>query len=147
MSSLRFFDLAKQHFGYLVEECGFRVVREKRYEGFDNADVVWQSEDCRISVSLERGQVFLSTAPISAPEEWYDLSRVIAYLTRGADIWQYEFPDPAHMGYDARIEWQLERLARILRPHCGSVCNLFRPGVFEQERAELLRLMGIGRDS
>lgn len=144
MASERFFELARQHFAYLSDECAFQVVREESFAGFDSARQIWQSQGCRISVWLERGQVLVVCGPSDQSDEWYDALDVIEYLTGGREKWAYEFPHEKG-DYEYRVEWQLGRLARMLRPYCDRICLLFSPEVFPETRRELRRLMGLER--
>jgi len=136
MHNSLFFDQVEQHFRYLVDEYGFSVICRERYESFDNAEVIIQSRDCRIRILREKGQVFVDAAPLPPSEDWFDLTEITAYLSQGADSWKYETPDRGD--YDSRIEWQVKRLADILRSYLPQICELFRKGIFEQKLAKLL---------
>ncbi len=132
-----FFDQVKKHFQFLIDDHGFAMLYERGPEGFGNCLVVLQSSDCRIIVALDRGQVFVYASPLSAPDDWFDLSTIIAFLTQGpgADKWEYQFPDT---GFDDDYnERQLARLVGILKPYWNQIFRLFREDVFKQKRKEL----------
>jgi len=107
------------------------VVKRKRYDSFDNTEIVLQSQECRIRVLRERGQVFVEAGPLLSTEEWYDLATLIAYLTRETEELNYEIPD--YSDYDTRIEWQVKRLAGILKIHYVQICELFRKKTFNKD--------------
>jgi len=131
METSSFFDLIEKHFLYLVDEDRFSVVKRKRYDSFDNTEIVLQSQECRIRVLRERGQVFVEAGPLLSTEEWYDLATLIAYLTRETEELNYEIPD--YSDYDTRIEWQVKRLAGILKIHYVQICELFRKKTFNKD--------------
>lgn len=137
--SARFFNQVKKHFQYLIDQYGFSVVREQRFPHFDYAEVVFQSQECRISVFREKGVILVFISPPAPLEEhWVDLGTVITYLSHGTDdSWNFRIPD---LEYNARVEWQLATLSRILRPYCAQLGDLFRPENFAQKKSELQAL-------
>ncbi len=134
MTEPTFFDQVKKHFHYLIEQYGFSVIHEEVFPSFDNAEVVFQSQDCRIRVLRERGEIYVDASPLPPIDYWVDLASIVKFLTQGTESWQYE-----HIGgdYESRIEWQLVRVAEKLRPYIMQVCELFRKEVFERKRSEL----------
>jgi hypothetical protein len=137
MVSVLFFNQVEKYFHYLVDEYGFSVVEKKQHDSFDNAKVVLRSEECCIRVTREKGYVEVGAGP-SSEEIWYDLPTLVAYLTEGDEELQYDVPDyDDDFDYDARIEWQLKKLASILPKYLGRICELFRGDNFDRKRAEL----------
>jgi len=134
MTQPTFFDQVKKHFHYLIEQYGFSVIHEEVFPSFDNAEVVFQSHDCRIRVLRERGEIYVDASPLPPTDYWVDLVSIIRFLTQGTDTWQYE-----HISgdYEFRIEWQLARVADKLRPYIRQICELFRNEVFARKRSEL----------
>lgn len=133
MKQPAFSDQVKKHFHYLKDH-GFVMVHEQTFPSFDNVEVVFQSEDCRIRVLRERGEVYVDISPLPPVDYWVDLVSIIGFLTQGADSWQYE---SSGGDYEFRIEWQLARVADKLRPYIRQVCELFRKGVFERKLPEI----------
>lgn len=141
MKHSRFFDQVEKHFDYLVDEYEFVVVSRETYPPFDNAEVVLQSKECRIRVVRDRGEVYVSAAPLPPSEEcWFDLGIIIDYLTQGGDN-SWDFKIPRQDDYDTRIEWQIRKLAAILRVYCARICELFSKDVFAKTCAELKEFM------
>ncbi len=141
-----FYEQVKQHFRYLIEGCGFSLIHEEYHpEAYGNSMVVLEGHDCRVRVLLERDQVFVDIGPIWAPEVWsttasdlwFDLGTITAYLTGGADSWEYQLPDTS-LDRAARVDQQLVRLAGRFRPYVESACRLMRKDAFERSRAELV---------
>lgn len=139
MERIMFFDLIEHYFQYLINDYGFSVIAKEVYPNFDNAEMILQSNGCRIRVLRERGQVFVDVGPLPPRNNWYDLATLIAYLTRGANTWEYKIPD--HGDYEYKVEWQVMRLADILRPYCAQICKLFHKGIMEQTCTELKEFM------
>lgn len=135
------FDLIDEHFSYLIDGYGFSIVSKKLYDSSDYAKIVLQSKECRIRVLRERGEIFVDAGPLSAVEEWYDLATLIAYLTKETEQFEYKIPD--YGDYDARVEWQLERLAAILQRYYTEICELFRRGTFDEKRADLKEFINL----
>jgi len=130
-----FFDQVEKHFHYLVDKYGFSVVKKELSDHFDNTQIILESKECRIWVLRERGEVYVDIGPLSVPEESYDLTTLIAYLTKEAEQLTYKVPD--YDDYDVRIEWQVERLAGILERYYIQICDLFREETFDRKRADL----------
>lgn len=124
----------KTIFHYLFDDYGFAVIAETYFESFGNWAVVLQSGDCcRIRIFQDRGEIFIALGPLWSPPSWnagpwFDLTVIVAFLTQGKDILEYELGKP---------DWQLERLADRLRPYMEQICELFRENVFEQKREAL----------
>jgi len=137
-----FFDQVKKHFRYLIDDYGFSVVYERYDEKvFGNCIVVFQSKDCRIRVVLDRGDIFVQIGPLSAPAVWspasshlwFDLGTIIAFLTQEAKAdraeWFYIPPDEP-LDHDARIDWQLNKLADTLQSYGKQILSLFTEGIW-----------------
>ena len=118
-----FAKLTERRFQFLRDH-GFRVTRRIVYPSFDNAEVVLDSNRCRIRVSRDRGTVDVDLASPAPSEIWFDLATVVYYLSGGSEkVWDYRLPDLAT--YDQRIAWQLQRWADILDPYLDRACQFF----------------------
>ncbi len=123
----------KKYFGYLFDEYGFDVIAETYFESFGNWVVVLQSDDCRVRIIQDRGEVSVAVGPLWSPPgwqagPWFDLAVITAFLTQGKGTLEYR---------PGRTDQQLERLANLLRSHCDQICELFQDKVFQQKRVEL----------
>lgn len=134
MTRTTFFDQVKKHFHYLLDEYGFSLVHEEVFPSFDNAELVFQSRDCRIRVLRERGEIYVDASPLPPTDYWVDLATIVGFLTQGIDAWQYEYISG---DYEFRIERQLAKTADKLRSYIGQICELFRDENFAQRRSEL----------
>lgn len=137
MASVLFFDQVEKYFRYLVDEYGFSVVEKEQYDSFDNAKIVLRSKEFCIRVTREKGYVEIDAGP-SSEEIWYGLATLVAYLTKETEELYYDIPDyNDDFDYDARIEWQVKKLAGILPKYYDRICELFREDSFDEKRAEL----------
>lgn len=122
-----------KHFRYLFNDYGFNVISETHFESFGNWVVVLASDDFRIRLFEDRGEVTISVGPLWSPPgwqagPWYDLTFTIEFLTQGKDLFEYE---------GGKTEQQLERLAGVLRAYCDQIHELFQEEVFRQKQEEL----------
>jgi len=131
MKQHAFAEQVKKHFHYLVDDYGFSVVDEKHDpEAFGNSLVDFQSSTAVIRVLLDRGQVLVDIRPsIEPPTFWFDLGSLVEFLAPEADEPVYVFPETWDNYYEM-IEWQVARLARVLRQYCALVLR----GEFSQWR-------------
>ena len=126
----------KKHFHYLFEDYDFTVFSETYFESFGNWVVVLLSDDFRIRLFEDRGDVTLAVGPLWSPPgwqggPWHDLTRITAFLTQGKDIWEYK---------RGTTDEQLQRLAGILRPYCDQIRELLQEEVYQQNKEKLRRV-------
>mgnify|MGYP000219498111 CR=1 FL=1 len=122
MTQYIFTEQAKQHFHYLIDDYGFSVVDE-RYEpeAFGNSLIQFRSSAIDIMVVLDRGQVLIDVSPYPRLSNYqFGLATVVKFLAPEANEPVYIFPETWE-DYDDMIEWQLTRLARMLRQYCAPV--------------------------
>ncbi len=122
MEQYVFAEQVKERFRYLIDDHGFSVVDE-RYdpEAFGNSLVDFQSSNTVIRVLLDRGQVLIDIGPCPrSPDYWFGLASVVEFLAPEADEPAYIFPETWDSYYD-KIDWQVVRLARVLRQYCAPV--------------------------
>ncbi len=143
MSLSLFFDQVERHFRYLIDDCGFSVVKKKRYKSFDNAEIILHSKKCHIRVLRERGHISVDAGPALLIEEWYDLATLISYLTKEAEQLKYKIPE--YEDYDAEVEWQVERLAGILQTYYVQICELFHRETYNKKRVDLKNFINLRR--
>lgn len=122
MAQYVFNEQVKKHFGYLMDDYGFSVA-EERYDAeiFGNSLVRFRLGPTQVRVVLDKGQVRAEMAPY--PEirgRWFILSEVIGFLAPEADE-RGEIVVPDGRDYDRKVDWQLARMARILRQYCKPV--------------------------
>lgn len=123
----------KKYFGYLFDDYGFDVISETCFESFGNWVVVLRSNDCRLRIVQDRGEVSIAAGPLWSPlgwqaGPWFDLRVITAFLTQGKVMPEY---------IPGKTDQQLERLSNLLRSYCDQICELFQERVFQQKRAEL----------
>jgi len=122
MEQYSFIERVKTSFQYLVDDYGFSIANE-RYDpqSFGNSLVEFRSETTAIRLILDRSQVLVDLGPISwNPNSWFSLSSVMEFLAPEAGESAYVFPETWESYYDM-IDWQVNRLAHILRRYCSLV--------------------------
>jgi len=118
-----FAELTERRFRFLRDH-GFHVTRRVVYPSHDDAEVVYDSNRCRIRPFRDRSFVEVYLAPPAPSEAWYDFATVVYFLSGGSDrVWDYQVPD-LDRG-DRRTDWQLQRWADILRPYLDRACQFF----------------------
>lgn len=120
MTGSMFNEQVKRQFGYLIEDYGFSVVGE-RYnpEAFGNSLVEFRSGSIAMRVLLDRGQVMVDFRPCVGPaESWYGLCSVIEFLAPETNEPAYIFPETWD-NYQDMINWQVDRLAGVVRRYCA----------------------------
>lgn len=141
-------DQVNRQFGYLMAQHGFVITHHEYHsEHFGNALVVLTSEDCRLRVILERGEVTVEAGPVIAPvlwstytpDLWFDIRYVIDLLTNGTVKWQ-NTSNNVGANYDAIVEEQIEIVADKVFPYIDQICQIFRADVFENTQRDLLAL-------
>ena len=113
-------DLIVQHFGYLINDYGFRIERKEfDPQTMGNAVVVFKSSKFGIEIVIDRNQVLISIGEQLDPRmQWFEFSDVVKYYAPDAEA-VYVFPDKtAENTWDEVVEIQLRRLATILRQYC-----------------------------
>jgi len=113
-------DLIVQHFGYLVNEYGFRVERKEfDRQTMGNAVVVFKSPKFGIEVVIDRNQALISIGEQVDPRmEWFEFRDVVMYYAPDAEN-VYVFPEKSDENtWDEIVETQLRRLAIVLRKYC-----------------------------
>lgn len=127
MHKEEFFHLVQKHFGYLTSKQGFNLVHEQRFGHFDNQEVIFQSDTCRIRVYVDRGEVYVDVAPLPPQEHcWIDLGTLIAYLKGNElDDSYNKIETPRYGDRMVRLEPQVRQVAALLLDYCAQICALF----------------------
>lgn len=147
MTRSQFAELVENSFGRLLDEFRFDLIHEESHpRDYDNSIVVFESNECRLRIILERDNVFVEVGPLHAPLDWatpapalwFDISDIIPFLTHADDEWQYPLrgDDPA---VSSSIVDQLEGISAALKPLIRDAIRLFSPGVFESRQFELVQ--------
>lgn len=125
MESNVFAEIVKKYFHYLIDDYGFHIV-EERYapESFGNSLVVFQLNSTFISLSRDRGDIYLDIGSVSSPKNTYNLGTVIEFL-RPQDYQQikvFGFPKLPDDPYK-RIEIPVRYWATLLRQYCEPILS------------------------
>ncbi|HET9986561.1 MAG TPA: hypothetical protein VFQ38_23490 [Longimicrobiales bacterium] len=116
---------------YLLPEVaskGMRVVHQEASTSFDNAFVVLQSDDLRVRVVRERGQVFADFGSAAEPGTWFDSAVVMEHLglSESAGF------------HDRDAAKALRGLAKFLRALWDELAAEFSSAAFAATKRELI---------
>jgi hypothetical protein len=120
MAPFRFAERVRQHFHYLVDDLGFSVMEESHDpEAFGNSLVRFRRHAVDVLVVLDRGQVLVDIRPRRAglSSSQFGLASLVRFLAPESEEPAYVFPE-SWDAYHEMVEWQLKRLARVLRQYC-----------------------------
>jgi len=122
MEQYDFSNKVKEQFQYLTEDYDFSITDEEYYsEGFGNIFVRYRSVSLDIAVGLDRGQVYVDVSPRPPRQDYqFGLPTIIQFTTPGAEDFTYIYPEEPDDPYQ-RINWQISRVAHLLRKYCSSV--------------------------
>jgi hypothetical protein len=123
MEQYVFTDQVKKYFHYLTEDYGFSIVAEEKSnrQAFGNSLIEFRSSTASVIVTLDRGQVLIDMGPYpEVPGYQFSLVTVIEFLASGLNEPVYIFPEQWDNYYDM-IDWQVMRLAGLLRQYCTPV--------------------------
>jgi hypothetical protein len=139
-----------RHFRHLIDDYGLQV-SSRRYDPdvMGNSVIILKSTKLSIQVLLDRGQVTLDmAAPSASVGPWFSLVRVLKCLGVEGSEAEYEFPETWD-NYDAMIDLQVVRLARLVQQYCGdivsgklSIWNDLGSQGFDQALADYRRIVG-----
>jgi hypothetical protein len=153
MEQQTFADLIKKHFRFLFEEFKFSIVYSEPHPNYANHHVILQAGDCKINMYIDRGWFFIESGvkgtdikfsvdwlnPAS-PYQWYDLSLVIPFLTRGSNQVNFEYTEsPRGPGYneEKHVESEMARISTIIRPYIGEIIAFFQEDTFRKKQKDL----------
>ncbi|MCH7589365.1 MAG: hypothetical protein IIC78_15215 [Chloroflexi bacterium] len=143
MDLITFQEMVERNFSYLTNEFGFSMVRKHSSESFGNALLEYQTEKTFLRIALDRSQVLIDVKPLSSTDDsWFGLPSLVEFLAPDFDETAYIFPEKWD-DYDDMIEWQIERVARILRQYCEPILS----GKFSKwKKVDKMRLKKIRRE-
>jgi hypothetical protein len=125
-------DLILQYFGYLITDFYFHV-EAKRFEPqvMGNALVMYKSSSVGIEIVIDRSQVLIALGDkMDSREKWFEYSDVLHYFSPS----EVAYPDLSKLfkekranhdsnadTWDEVLEFQLNRLAVMLRQYCEPI--------------------------
>ncbi|HEX5440716.1 MAG TPA: hypothetical protein VFW76_07515 [Ktedonobacterales bacterium] len=120
MSESAFFGQIRERFQYLLDDYNFHLVNETHFaEHFGSAIVDWQSDIYVLRFTLDGRGNEVTIEVGQKDQALHDVSPIFAFLTResGKSAQLYYFPFfTLRLSGPESSDWQLARLAGILRP-------------------------------
>ena len=77
--------LVRVHLLSAIAALGFEITETESFDSFDNARVVLRSNELRVLVVRERGQILIDFGPPSEPAIWFDSDIVLEHLGLSVD--------------------------------------------------------------
>ncbi len=132
-------ELLKSHAPWLFDEFGLNVVADS-YDpsAFGNSTVVLESNDIRLRLVQDRGQVFAEFEPPTESSKWWDLSFILEAISGAV-------PQPT---------FELDGVLSLLRQNLGRIVEALGPQWTrtrqdleqrQQDRFQALRASSINR--
>ena len=116
-----FAERVKIHFEYLIRDYGFQEEIRRVPEIFGDRVVDYQSDDVGVELLLDRGEVAVRIGPRSdSPEKWIDIRFLLPFVVPEIDEPVYVYPAEGD-SCEAQVEWQIARLARLVRHYLTPV--------------------------
>ncbi len=138
MQCIDFSNRVKRHFDYLSIEYGLYVAVETGPAAFGNCSLQYQSQSCRVLITLDRRAVHIDVGSLFHAEVTFALSDVVAYLRAPTQKWEWFYSSPeGSLDDDAKIEWQIADAAEKMRPYCGRIFELFQRENIEKASDDL----------
>lgn len=119
-----FFERVKEEFHYLVSDYGFTITEEiYDAQAFGNSFVGFVStmNGMGIGIALDRGQVTVDIRPSPGSKKIFGLVTMVRFLAPDFSEEVYASPPKAFDTYHDRVDWQVKRIARILRQYCEPI--------------------------
>lgn len=129
--NMDFFDKIKSLFHFLFDDYNFQILQDA-YEStdFGNAMIVAQSNNLCIRFIRDRGQIYVELGSLSAPGNWYELSKVLAILE-----------EEKHINHKYRNEaLSQENAALALEGNIANILEHFRIDKFKKTEIKLKHL-------
>jgi hypothetical protein len=118
MTPSKFSELVRHHFQYLVADYGFSIVALRGREVNPGNVMNYESDRVGVEIRVMRAEVSVTIGTQSDPPDvWVDIGHLIPYLFPERDEPVYIYPESP----DDQIEWQVKRIARLIRQTLDSV--------------------------
>lgn len=133
---------------YLFDDFGFEVLAVQPGSGGGRCLIVLSSEQCRLRVIFNRGDLEVAVGAVSAPVSWEDKIAGVTewYYLRGVlnYVRNIEPPNLDDLLKEVPfliLEQKLAKVAIDLKPDCWKVVQLFQKEQFEARKRELDRYL------
>jgi hypothetical protein len=125
-------------FGFLSEDFGLDLVTyEYNRRVPENFKMLFESRDIMLSLTLERGQLFIHISSAYYPDEWHSMLRLVRYVVRKGFSLTGDEQDTDYWRHGLNLDNQFPIAARQLAKTLGAIIGLFSGTELETTRTEL----------
>jgi len=125
-------------FGFLSEDFGMDIISfeyNRRLSG--NFKMLFENREILLTLTLEKGQLFIHVCSALYPDEWHSMLRLVRYLVRKGAQLTHEEQDTDYWRNGLKLESQFGIAARQLEKTLGAIIGLFSGTELETTRVEL----------
>jgi hypothetical protein len=125
-------------FGFLSEDFGMDLISyeyNRRQPG--NFKMLFENREILLSLTLEKGQLFIHVCSSLHPDEWHSILRLVRYIARKGGSLTHEDQDTDYWRNGLKLESQFGIAARQLAKTLGAIIGLFSGTELETTRMEL----------
>lgn len=129
---------AVDSFGFLSEDFGMDLISydyNRRQSGYFK--MVFENREILLSLTLEKGQLFIHVCSSLYPDEWHSLLRLVRYIARKGGNLTNEEQDTDYWRNGLKLDSQFGIAARQLERTLGAVIGLFSGSELEITRSEM----------
>jgi hypothetical protein len=125
-------------FGFLSEDFGMDLVSyeyNRMRTGYFKA--IFENRDVRVSLTLEKNQLFIHFASALYPDEWHSMLRLVRFIARRGGKLTHDEQDTDYWRHGMKLESQFEIAAKQLERTIPTIMTMFTGSDLEPTRAEL----------
>jgi hypothetical protein len=129
---------AVDNFGFLSDDFGMDLINyeyNRRLSG--NFKMVFENREIRLSLTLEKGQLYIHVCSALYPDEWHSLLRLVRYIARKGGRLTHEEQDTDYWRNGLSADSQFGIASRQLSKTLGAVIGIFSGTELETTRTEL----------
>jgi hypothetical protein len=130
-------------FGFLSEDFGFDLVLyEFSRDRTGYFRMIFENRDLRLSLTLEKGQMYIHAASMLYPDEWHSMLRLVRHIARKGGNLTHDEQDTDYWRKGMKLESQFSIAGAQLEKTLRTITELLSGNNLEFTRAEM---KGFGR--
>jgi hypothetical protein len=125
-------------FGFLSNDFGMDLISyEYNRKQPGNFKMLFENREILLSLTLERGQLFIHICSALYPEEWHSVLRLVRYIARKGGNVSREDQDTDYWRSGLKVDSQFGLAAGQLQRTLGAIIGLFSGTELDTTRAEM----------
>jgi hypothetical protein len=125
-------------FGFLTEDFGFDLLSyeySRTRSGYFK--MILESRSLRLSLTLEKGQLYIHFGAVAYPDEWHSMLRIVRLIARKGGRLTNDEQDTDYWRHGMKLESQFEIAARQLEKTLPTITAMFTGTDLEATREDL----------